>query len=302
MQRFASVLSLLIAPAVVCAQGSRHQSNPVERPVWTGVSARAVAQLREVEDALRPLATREAANDRGFAPVFGWIPTMGVHWVNDARMVDGKLFELNTPDQLMFSRVHGRETLVGAAYAYLAPLSDTVRPTTFDGNPSWHEHRNLAPEGQTLVMLHIWFVPSPDGPFAENNPNLPFWAMNLTPPDAARLNDAVSGPRVRKAALAIGEVVDSAGRFPLLQRRNLRLAAQLGTRRENIRQLIPELDARQKAGDWPAWGRVAERLAAEWDAMREAYLAGAPDAQARARMQKALDELAGMHGAIKHNH
>jgi hypothetical protein len=164
------------------------------------VSARAQAQINDVAKALRSLSSPQLANDQGFAPVLGWVPTMGVHWVNDARMVDGKNFDALLPDQLMFSRVNGKETVVGAAYAYLTALSDTARPATFDGNPPWHEHPNLAPEGQTLVMLHIWFVPSPDGPFAGHNPNLPFWALGLTPPAEAKFREGANAARTRKAA------------------------------------------------------------------------------------------------------
>jgi hypothetical protein len=301
MQRHTAAVVFLIVPTLVTAQNSSESKAASERPAWSSISAKAAAQLREVENALRPLNTREVANDHGFAPVFGWIPTMGVHWVSDARMLDGKAFDFTTPDQLMFSRVQGRETMVGAAYAYLTAISDTARPATFDGNPSWHEHPNLAPEGQTLVMLHVWFMPSPDGPFAENNPNLPFWALGLTPPVPATFHDAATGTRVRKAALALGEVVDSAGRFPVLQRRNLRLAAQLDRRRANIRLLIPKLDAAQKANNSAEWDRVAEQLAVEWEGMREAYLSFAPNPQARERMQRALDDLAGSHGP-KHAH
>ncbi|MGH7470268.1 MAG: hypothetical protein ACRENP_20185 [Longimicrobiales bacterium] len=299
MRATALLLLLVCAPAQIVGQATSASS----KPNWTGVSPKALAQIGEVEKATLPIASPQAANDAGFAPVLGWVPTMGVHWVNDARSADGVRFDLRAPDQLMFSRINGKETLVGAAYAYLAPVSDTTRPPSFDGNPPWHEHPNLAPEGQTLVMLHIWLVPSPDGPFAGHNSNLPFWAYGLTPPDAERMRDPASSERIRKTALAIGEVVDSAGMFPVLQRRNLRLAAQLSERRAEIRKLIPELAAAQQAGDWARWDRVADQLVAHWTVMRDAYLSFAPNPQARGRMERLLDGMAtGAHGAAGHHH
>ncbi len=134
---------------------------------------------------------------------------MGVHWVDRSRMVKDKQSDVTAPDNLMFSKIGGKDSLVGAAWAYVAPVSDTTRPSLFDGAPPWHEHQNLAPPGQTLVMLHVWFVPSPDGPFAGTNPNLPFWAAGLDAPDASRMHDAAFSSRVRRASLALSEVIDT---------------------------------------------------------------------------------------------
>jgi hypothetical protein len=289
-------LALVLTPAFVHAQKQAALAGQ-------GVSAKALSQIRAVEAATLPMASPQTANDAGFAPVLGWIPTMGVHWVSDARSADTVRFDLKSPAQLMFSRINGKETLVGAAYAYLALIGDTTRPPSFDGNPPWHEHPNLAPEGHTLVMLHVWLVPSPDGPFAGHNPNLPFWALGLTPPDAHQIREPARNTRMRTTALAIGEVVDSAGLFPVLQRRNLRLAAQLAERRAQIRALIPELSAAQQANDWERWDRVADQLTAHWTAMRDAYLSFAPHPQARARMERLMTEMAtGGLGAAGHHH
>ena len=82
--------------------------------------------------------------------------------------------------------MNGKETLVGIAYAVLLRDSGDTgdTPDLFDGNPAWHDHPDLAPPGTNLMMLHVWFVPSPDGPFAGHNPFLPFWAAGVTPPGA----------------------------------------------------------------------------------------------------------------------
>jgi hypothetical protein len=183
------------------------------------VSPAAQAEIRTVEKSVQRLGSQDTARASGFEPRLGWFPTMGVHWVNDSRMQAGRTFTLSEPAHLMFSPIAGKDSLVGAAYAYFAPLSDTTRPATFQGNPPWHEHPNLAPEGQTLTMLHVWFVPSPDGPFAGHNPNLAFWALGLTPPDPARMRDPAEDTRIRKTALALGTLADTTGIFPNVARR-----------------------------------------------------------------------------------
>src|SRR5262249_29306324 len=153
-----------------------------------------------------------------------------------------------TPSQLMFSKIGGKDSLVGAAYGYFTAVADTIRPTLFDGAPAWHEHQDLAPAGMTLVMLHVWFVPSPDGPFAGTNPNLPFWAVGLAAPDSARMRDSVFSARVRRAALALAEVADSSSILSNLERRP-EVHAAIMARRDTVRTLIPQLAAAQKAKD-----------------------------------------------------
>jgi hypothetical protein len=101
------------------------------------ITPTAQRQIREVEQATMRYASSDSARTDGFGAVFGWIPTMGTHWVSGQRMLAGKVFTLASPSQLMFSRVNGKETLVGAAYAYVTPVSDSVRPSSFDGNPPW---------------------------------------------------------------------------------------------------------------------------------------------------------------------
>lgn len=70
-------------------------------------SQTAADQIREVHQAMRSLASPAAAKAAGFEPVLGWIPTMGVHWVNPVRMQAGRTFKLGEPAQLMFSPIGG---------------------------------------------------------------------------------------------------------------------------------------------------------------------------------------------------
>jgi hypothetical protein len=258
------------------------------------VSAQAQREIAEVAKATQALGVQSAAATAGFKPVFGWIPTMGVHWVDDSRMAKEKQGDLATPNNLMFSKIDGRDSLVGAAYAYFAPVADTARPALFDGTPRWHEHQDLAPPGETLVMLHVWFVPSPDGPFANTNPNLPFWAAGLAAPEASRMHDAKFNSLVRRAGLGIAEVTDTLSIFPRMARFP-EIQAAVHPYRDSLRAIIPELLAAQKAKDVARWDGAAERAAAQWDAVYRTYLAHAPTPLARQRMEKRVAMLLGEH-------
>jgi hypothetical protein len=189
----------------------------------------------------------------------------------------------------MFSPVNGKQTLVGAAYSYIVPLTDSTRPPTFDGNPMWHDHPQFAPEGETLAMLHVWFVPSPDGPFAGHNPNLPFWALGLTPPDPTRFMDHSESLRIRKAALALGVVADTGGLFPALAQRPV-IHQALDAERQAIQALVPRLDAKN-VRDWAIWDRTADEAAAHWDKVRSIYLDNVRSPVAKERMINVMDEM-----------
>ena len=108
-------------------------------------------------------------------------------------------------------------------------------------------------------MLHVWFVPSPDGPFAGTNPNLPFWAAGLAAPDSARMHDAEFSSRVRRASLALAEVIDTTSIFPNLD------------------------------------NRPAVKAASQWDAIYAAYLSSAITPAGRERMKRFVDMLLGHH-------
>jgi hypothetical protein len=280
-----TIRSLTVASFLIGASAYGQQ---MTMPMTT-VSAKAIDQIEQVKQATKAFATQDQARSAGFGPVLNWLPTMGVHWINLGRQAAGRSITLTAPDQLMFSPVDGKQTLVGAAYSFIVPLSDSSRPATFDGNPAWHDHPQFAPEGQTLAMLHVWFVPSPDGPFAGHNPNLPFWALGLTPPDADRFNDPVESARIRKAALALSVVADTAGLFPTLMARPA-VHAAIATQREMIRKLIPRLDAKG-VHDWANWDRAADEAAAAWESVRATYLETVKTPAIKERMVHLMDEM-----------
>jgi hypothetical protein len=288
---------MLLAPATLIAQSHDamagmsmhdHASQPA-------LSATARKQIDSVALRAAPLGTSAAAANAGFRPVFGWIPTMGEHWVDRALMSKDKQLDRGAPSNLMFSKIGGRDSLVGVAYAYFAPLADSAPPRLFDGAPAWHEHPNLAPPGERLVMLHVWLVPSPDGAFAGTNPNLPFWAAGLAAPDSARMrSDSAFNARVKRAGLALAEVTDTTSIFPNLGRRP-ELQPLLAARRDSIRAIVAELRAAEKAKDTARWDRALDRVAAQWDAIYAAYLASARTEQGRERMERFISMLLGHH-------
>jgi len=292
----AVALFILRAPGSASAQmpGMPGMSHDMHHETATKISAKARKQIDSVAKAVSATGTTTAASNSGFRPVFGWIPTMGVHWVMGGQMMNGRQANLKAPSQLMFSRIDGRDSLVGAAYAYFTATADTIRPTVFDGAPAWHEHKDLAPPGGTLVMLHVWFVPSPDGPFAGTNPNLPFWALGLAAPDSVRMRNAGFKARVYRASLALSEVVDSSFLFPSLEQRP-DVQAVLVPRRDSIRALVPELLAAQQAGDTARWNKAMDRAASQWDAIYKAYVATTRTKAGRERVEQTVQMLLGRH-------
>lgn len=294
MKHILSAFVLLTAAATVTAQQSGVQHHQAAAP-----SAKALKQLQAVERAAAKLSTPEAARAAGYEPVLGWIPMMGTHWVHGPRMLQGKsAVTIDTPSQLMFSPVNGKQTVVGIAYAYYAPTADKATPVLFDGAPAWHDHPDLSPPGTNMQMLHAWFVASPDGPFAGLNPFLPYWAAGVEPPDVDRMHDAAASARVRKGALALAEIAEPAGLFPVLAKRPT-VKPVLDERRSAIRALVSDINAaRPLPGspnpDWSKWDALVDSLCAHFDAMREAYLASALDPNVRTRIAMAVDEM--IHG------
>jgi len=282
-----------LAPAPLVAQmsdmpGMHHQH------ATTTVTAGTKRQIDSVVKAIRPLGAPGAASAAGFQPAFGWIPTMGEHWVARGLMMNGRQTDRGKPSQLMFSKIAGRDSLVGAAYGYVTAVGDTVRPELFDGAPAWHEHRDLVGDGLTLVMLHVWFVPSPDGPFAGTNPNLPFWAAGLAAPDSARMHDAAFSTTVRRAALALSEIVDTKAIFPRLEGRP-DVRPVLVARRDSIRALVAEMQRAEQGRDRKGWDRGAAQLAAQWDAIYATYLGSVRTPEVKARMERFVATMLGQH-------
>ncbi|MCE2903024.1 MAG: hypothetical protein ACK6DP_18330 [Gemmatimonas sp.] len=281
MARFG--LLLVACPAPLAAQHDHpghhgHTSTPVDcrtlaAPPWTGLSSpdrSAIAQLRRATASLTGTGAAAAA---GFAPQFGDIPTMGVHWINRARMQDA--VQANAPDHLLFARIDGRDSLVGVAYAFRGPV-DATMPKLFESPlATWHDHPGLGGgRGNTLHMLHVWFVPSPSGPFAGNNFVLPFLTAGRVPPNPCWLQSASDVSRFELVATLVDILhrrADSTDVTNDRSGRRGRLGA-VGARR-GIATMLDELagrvsphlaamDTASRADDRTAWERQADDLVA----------------------------------------
>ena len=172
-------------------------------PPWNGLPDTDRQQVASLQQDLAALNTPEAAKAAGFFPALGDIPGMGVHYVNFTRAQRGKDLDVNTPDQLLFASIDGQDQLVGAAYSF-TDVPDTDVPLPFDSDlASWHDHPQFARDGETLHMLHVWFVPSSNGPFAGLNFWLPYQTAGVEIPNPCWMADESDADLIRNVSFAL---------------------------------------------------------------------------------------------------
>jgi hypothetical protein len=235
-------------------QAHSHAGAPVSctnlaSPPWTGLPEADRRQFAAVQASLARLSTTEAARAAGFNPALGDIPGMGVHYVHSARSRDG--VNIDEPDHLLFSTIDGEEQLVGAAYAF-TDVPDTDVPIPFQSDlANWHDHPQFAGAGQTLHMLHLWFIPTSNGPFAGLNFWLPFRAAGIEPPSACWMADEADADRIQTVS------------FSLVAPRGERGATAHAERMAARAEMIAELDAAARGIDHDAWVAVADRFIAD---------------------------------------
>ena len=269
MARIVSVVGVTMAVVAVmaprsalsqtdhAADGHSHASAPVScttlaSPPWTGLPDADRLQFASLQQTMAALRTPEAARAAGFQPALGNIPGMGVHYVNSARGRDP--VNIDEPDHLMFSSVDGREQLVGAAFVFV-DVPDTDEPIPFQSElATWHDHPQFADEGRTLHMLHTWFIPSSNGPFAGLNFWLPYLTAGIAPPSSCWMADEADANRIQNVSFAL--VPPSARRGPeALQRYEARQAERS--------ELLAALDAAALAVDHDAWVAAADVFLAD---------------------------------------
>ena len=274
---FALFATIGAFPAVAVAQQHEHSTaahdhagKPVEcltlaAPPWSGLPASDLAVIRQLQTSLTGVQASAAAAQSGFAPAFGDIPTMGVHWVNRARMQDG--VKLDQPDHLLFTRIAGHDSLVGVAYAFRGPL-DAKIPATFSSElAQWHDHANLGGgAGQTLHMLHVWFVPSPYGPFAGNNFFLPLMSAGMALPSPCWIQTDAEVERLELVASLIDVVnrdrdslITTTGQGRRAMRRDGRAMSLLSGLADRVGPSFRALDSAALRGDRIAWQRAADQ-------------------------------------------
>jgi hypothetical protein len=269
MARIASVLAAtaaaVVLPSAASAQAHDHAAaashgheSPVvscidlAAPPWNGLGAADRDQIASVQRSLAALSTPDAARAAGFTPALGDIPGMGVHYVSPERSRDG--VNIDEPDHLLFATVDGKEQLVGAAYAF-RDVPDTQEPIPYQSDLAhWHDHPQFAAQGQTLHMLHIWFVPSSNGPFAGLNFWLPFRAAGIQPPSSCWMADANDASRIQLVSFALGPRQWGDGGANVVDD-SARQAAR--------RDMLSAMDAAARAGDHDAWFASADRFIAD---------------------------------------
>lgn len=252
------------------ADGAHDHANPVvscsnlASPPWTGLPEGDQQLIASLQESLANLSSTEAALAAGFEPMAGDIPGMGVHYVSWDRSRNG--VRANEPDHLLFSRVDGEERLVGAAYAFVDAVDAEV-PNPFETELAhWHDHPEIAPRGQTLHMLHVWFVPSSNGPFAGLNFLLPFEARGISPPSSCWMADTEVAQRIQNVAFALTPPGTMLERMITRGRAESTLPAEPSLERLSI---LADLDTAATEEDRTAWVDAADRLLgdlseAEW--------------------------------------
>ena len=218
---------------------------------------------------------------------------MGVHWVAGGQMMNGRQANVNMPSQLMFSKINGRDSLIGAAYAYFTATADTVRPAIFDGAPRGTSTRISGHRAERSSCSTSGSSRRPKARSLEPT-QPPFWALGLAAPDSVRMRNAAFKARVYRASLALSEVVDSSFLFPSCK--NIpTFRAVVVPRRDSIRALIPELLAAQQAKDVGRWDRAMDKAASHWDAIYKGYVATTRTNAGRDRVEQVVRMLLGKH-------
>jgi hypothetical protein len=217
-------------------------------PPWNGLPSADRARVAELQSALAGLSTPEAARAAGFMPALGDIPGMGVHYVNPVRMGDG--VRLDAPDHLLFATIDGEDRLVGTAYAF-RDVPDTNEPIPFESDLAhWHDHPQFAAQGQTLHMLHVWFIPSSNGPFAGLNFWLPFRSAGLTPPSACWMAVEEDAQRIQTVSFALAPRDWGDGGASVA-------STDLS---DEQREILAAMDAAARTDDREAWTHAADRF------------------------------------------
>jgi len=263
-----TLLAVALNPRVTTAQDADHAHDPgtaahshasapvncttLGSPPWTGLADIDRQRFSTAHQSVIDLSTPEAAIAAGFRPALGDIPGMGIHYVNSDRGRDG--IHIDQPDHLLFAPIDGEEKLVGAAYAFIdVPATD--EPIPFDSELAhWHDHPQFAPDGQTLHMLHLWFIPSSSGPFAGLNFWLPYEGAGITPPSSCWMSDPEISQQIQEVSFALVPADN-----PLLRGFNSDQESE-GDEVVSVerQQLLDDLDAAARESDLNGWINAAE--------------------------------------------
>lgn len=287
--RFLAVVWLALTPAALAAQATPMAMDHGAMAIPTAMTPHAKAQVERARQAAAQLDTPEKARAAGYRPRFGDVPLQGEHWTNPALVLAGT-FDIDHPPILMFAPIHGVQQLLGVAYAYEVK-ADAAIPDGFDGAAQWHEHPALSLPGKKLVMTHVWFIDSPNGVFAHDNPTLAFLERGLTYPPPGWLDQT----SMRKLALTLQLAQN---RAPGSSRaingpRNDSLVAVLMQERAQVDSLVPSLESARKAENRAAYRAIALTIGSKSDEIIATIKQLPSDPVARAFFGRLIDEALG---------
>jgi hypothetical protein len=297
-------------PIAAIGSGIEAQQSP------TAIVARAA-------EAIAPLRDSLALHKAGyFAIGFGGgvkdlTPFQGQHWIQFARFAANPAIEIATPNFMMYLPLGDSLVPIGVAYTRRTP-ADSALPTDLAGSPAeWHTHifcRGAQGEGNVLAdgvddckaragtpapnqiaMVHTWTIANPDGPFAHDNPALPYIATGLTPPAKATRDDRLLGIALGEtygAKLVAAHFIDRA-----LSKTGPRPA--LDQRRAELRATVAPLRDAERSGDAAQIQAARKKTIDAWSAVAAEYRAAAPTPEMKARFDLELDQA---QGVVAHHH
>ncbi len=295
-----------------------------------GMPASAAGPLQsEAMRAARRVATPEAARAAGYHRIappavrHNLNALVGEHWINQ-RYLRAQPIDPSRPAFLMFYPLGGQERLIGLAYGVVQDTSAAL-PERLAGYPGhWHVHhpcggvRGLGPiladdtqdcrrlggvPGRTrLAMMHVWLnIANPLGPYASENPALPFVATGLEPPTSDDFKPPDRARRVLTLALALGESFGATPRLGSLVDFDSRFAQRVAPRRAAIRGLLRALRSADAARDSARYGEIADSAIAVWHGIRAAYLDAARSDMHRVLLQRWYARVTELHLAGRHD-
>jgi hypothetical protein len=271
--------------------------------------------ISAAKTAMGTLRDSAALNRAGFFAIgFGGgvkdlSPFQGQHWISRDLFIANPPVQLNQPNFLMYLVVGDSLVPVGVAYTRRIP-ADAIVPDSLAGVAAeWHTHifcRSVPGEGNVLAdgiqdcqerdgttapnkiaMIHTWTVPNPDGPYAHDNPALPFLATGLQAPAAASRDDRLFGVALGEtygAKLFIAHRIER----DLRRQGNTDGLARLQAMREPLRETAAQLREAQRTGDAKKVEALRKKLLDGWTALADQYRALALTPEMRARFDHEL--------------
>lgn len=284
--RLCHIALFALLPGAVAAQDNPSKIDHDQMVMPGMLTPYAQDQIAEAKRAAADLDTPEKARAAGYRPRFGDVPLQGEHWTNPRLVLSGT-FDVAHPPILMFAPIGGEQKLLGVAYAYEVKEGDAV-PDAFDGAAMWHEHPALALPGRRLVMTHVWFVPSPNGVFAHDNPTLVFLERGLTYPPDGWLDAAT----LRRLALTLQLAQRQAPAASRLFNgpRNDSVVAVLEMEQAAINSLVPQLEAARRGGKKAQYQLVAVKIGNRADEIIATIKQVPLDPVSRAFLARLIDE------------